>query len=71
MDAEFDGGLLGLLAGAYERDGASTKLRRARTGHANEPSGSGRQLATETGTLSVGQVKMSPTAPLGRAAQPR
>lgn len=61
MDAEFDGGLLGLLAGTHERDSASTKLRRIGTGHEDEPSGSGHHLATETGTLSVGQVKMSPT----------
>ena len=60
MDAEFDGGLLSLLAGTHERDSASTKLRRIGTGHEDEPSGSGHQLATKTGTLTVGQVKLSP-----------
>src|SRR5690606_19594750 len=56
MDAEFDGGLLGLFTGTDERYSASTKLRRIGTGHDYEPSGSGHQLATETGTISVGQV---------------
>ncbi len=57
MDAELDGGLLGLFTGTDERYSASTKLRRIGTGHDYEPSGSGHQLATETGTISVGQVK--------------
>src|SRR5690606_9619419 len=60
MDAEFDGGLLGLFTGTDERYSASTKLRRIGTGHDYEPSGSGHQLATETGTISVGQVNLSP-----------
>ncbi len=54
VDAEFDGSLLGLFTGTHERDSTSTKLRRIGTGHEDEPSGSGRQLATETGTKSVG-----------------
>jgi hypothetical protein len=61
MDAEFNGRLLSLLTGTHERDSASTKLRRVGTWHEDEPSGSGHQLATETGTLFVGQVKLSPT----------
>ena len=66
VDAEFEGGLLGLFASAHKRDSTSTKLRRRGAWHVNEPSGSGHQLASETGTISVGQVKMSPT----RAAVP-
>lgn len=57
---QFDSGLLGLLAGTHERDSAGTELRRIGAGHGDEPSGSGHQLATETGTLPWGRSNWNP-----------
>lgn len=61
-----DRGLLGLLAGADQRDGTCPELRRIRARHDCQPSVKDCQLVTRTGTQDLGQVNMSPI----RAADP-
>ena len=66
VDAEIVRGLLLRLAGPHESDRASTELGRIGAGHNCQPFVEARQLVTESGTQTVGQVKMSPI----RAADP-
>ena len=47
VDAEIDGGLLGLLASTHERHSTSTKLRRIGTWQEHEPFGSGHHLGLD------------------------